>query len=59
MRNKEMRDPEITRIKDNFVIGPKRGLKSHKLKRLWAKIQFWKLGINSQTWRDLFANKET
>ena len=37
MRNTEMRDPEITRIKDNFVIGPKRGLKSHKLKRLWAK----------------------
>ena len=37
MRNTEMRDPKITRIKDNFVIGPKMGLKSHKLKRLWAK----------------------
>ena len=33
----EMRDSEITRFKDKIVILSKKGLKSHNLKRLWAK----------------------
>ena len=37
MRNTETRDPEITRFKDKIVILSKKGLKSHNLKRLWAK----------------------
>ena len=33
----ETRDPEISRFKDKIVILSKKGLKSHNLKRLWAK----------------------
>ena len=40
MQNRETRDPEIERFKDKIVIGPKRGLKSHNLTRLEAKVEY-------------------
>ena len=43
MRNREMRDPESTRIKDKIVIGPKMGLKSHSGQDLRPKWKYHKL----------------
>ena len=36
---------KFIKFKDKIVIYPKRDLKSHKMKRLGAKIQFWELEI--------------
>ena len=40
MRNRETRDPEISRIKDKIVICPKRGPKSHNPRRFEAKVEY-------------------
>ena len=48
MRNREMRDPESTRIKDKIVIGPKMGLKSHSGQDLRPKWKYHKLSANGR-----------
>ena len=40
LRNRETRDLEISRIKDKIVIFPKRGPKSHNLRRFEAKVEY-------------------